>query len=457
MRPIRSAILWALALSVTLLSAHAASGVQLSPGDLLVASLGNDSVVHIDPDTGVQTVVSAGGLISSPWSIVVDGQGKIFVGGASGPDIVEVDAASGAQQVVNSGSLLLDVFGISIDQAGDIVAVDTIDTVWRADRQTGTEQALSVGGGLSTPTDSVVEADGQILVVSSGNNAVYRIEPSTGAQTLLWSDPLTGPWSIALENSTSAFVLDRNNESILRLDLVSGVATVVQTDPLLGNQGIDANTTNGLVYIADSSNSRIVRLDTTSGAVGIVASGGDLDSPWDVAVVPPLSCPATPATGCTTGSGATLRIKKKSDPSRDALTWKLRRATFAAADLGSPDTDTTMAMCLYADGALAMSAVIDAAGVCDGKPCWKALGTRGFKYKNRDGNASGITKATLKEGTGKGSILIKGKGASLAPPLPLTVGSGVTAQLIRFDAPQCWEAAFPSFIKSDDESFKARF
>jgi hypothetical protein len=60
-------------------------------------------------------------------------------------------------------------------------------------------------------------------------------------------------------------------------------------------------------------------------------------------------------------------------------------------------------------------------GTCAGKPCWKASGTKGFKYKDKATVPDGLTGAKLKAGTaGKSQVQAKGKGANLpSPVLPL--------------------------------------
>jgi hypothetical protein len=445
-----------------LFGATISAAVQLEPGDLVVASKRNASIVHIDPDTGVQSLITSGGLISSPESVVVDGRGAIFVGNRE--DIIEVDAATGAQSLLSDGMLgsVAHRGGLSIDPAGNLISVNSAESLLRINLETGIEQVLSIAGNLTAAFDTAVETDGQILVANADSpSAIYRIDPATGAQTPVWvAQPGVYAVSLSIESATTALVTDLAM-GLLRVDLTNGTDSVVSSNPLTGGWGLAAGAASSIFYttsvVPDTSQYSIVKVDVASGAVGIVSSGDNLDEPVDVAVVPPPSCSPTPASECFAGGKGIIRLKIGSDPSRDSLTWKFTKSTFTVGDLGAPDVDTSMAVCLYADGELVMSTLVGAAGTCDGRPCWKPFGARGFKYKNRNGNEAGITKATLKDGSGNATILFKGRGANLAPPLPLTFGSGVRVQLIRFDNPACWESDFTTFIKSDSGQFKARF
>src|SRR6185436_14910725 len=81
-----------------------------------------------------------------------------------------------------------------------------------------------------------------------------------------------------------------------------------------------------------------------------------------------------------------------------------------------------------------------AGGSCNGRLCWRALGTRGFAYKNRKAvNAIGSLKLTATGRTGS-QVAVTARGPSLfesAPPLAFPV----TVQL-EADTGTCWSATF---------------
>ena len=132
-------------------------------------------------------------------------------------------------------------------------------------------------------------------------------------------------------------------------------------------------------------------------------------------------CSPTPLVDCRrpfVPGKASFQLKDKTPDTSDVLGWKwLKGLRTTVADFGNPITTTDYLLCVYDAGVLKLSALAPAAGVCHGKPCWKATGPKGFKYKDKDASPDGITLILLKEGTdGKAKILVKGKGTNLQMP-----------------------------------------
>lgn len=91
--------------------------------------------------------------------------------------------------------------------------------------------------------------------------------------------------------------------------------------------------------------------------------------------------------GARTGGAAgksSVAIADKSGTASDQLQWKWQKgAGTVLADYSDAfSDDTRYEVCIY-DGAGGTQPVFDAAiaggGTCNGKPCWKAAGTSGFK------------------------------------------------------------------------------
>jgi hypothetical protein len=144
----------------------------------------------------------------------------------------------------------------------------------------------------------------------------------------------------------------------------------------------------------------------------------------------------------------------------DKLTWKwLKGPALSQSNLGDPLTANGFRMCVYDSGGLVADLKVDGAGLCGGDPCWKAIGDRGYKYKDRNAVSDGVFTLIAKGGdSGKAKLLLKGRGSNLPlPALPLDDSSGVTVQLLRDDVNSpCWQAFFPSSIANETDAFKAK-
>src|SRR5262249_6139578 len=152
-------------------------------------------------------------------------------------------------------------------------------------------------------------------------------------------------------------------------------------------------------------------------------------------------CQIGPRTACkdtTAPLKSILQFKNKA-PNQVSFKWSKGEAT-QAADFGDPLNTDGYALCVFGSGGnLLFKSNAPAGDVCGTRPCWKALGIKGFSYKDPLHTPNGADKVLLKAGLqGKAKTQFKGKGDSLDPfalPLPLPV----TAQLQAANG-QCWQA-----------------
>ncbi len=96
-----------------------------------------------------------------------------------------------------------------------------------------TPEEVGSGPGFVTPFDIGVEADGSLVVIDPGLEAVVRVDPVSGDRTIL-SDASVGsgpgfgaPFGIAVEADGSLVVVDIGLEVVLRVDPVSGDRTII--------------------------------------------------------------------------------------------------------------------------------------------------------------------------------------------------------------------------------------
>jgi len=107
--------------------------------------------------------------------------------------------------------------------------------------------------------------------------------------------------------------------------------------------------------------------------------------------------------------------------------------------------------------ALIAGAIAPAGGICTGKACWKATGTKGFQYANKLGTPTGLQVLKLRAGAaGKAAVSAKGKGMLVdMPPLPVT---GPVLVQLSADGGACFEAEYraAAFQKNDATQLKAK-
>lgn len=181
-------------------------GMALSQsGAILVANL--RAVIQVNPVNGQIKTVSAGGNFVYPVDVAVAPSGQLIVLNIAFPSqIVRVNPQTGAQYVVSQGGYLKNPQAIAV-AGNDIYITDVatpdgnfgIGQILRVDGQTGNQTVISTGGYLVGPVGITSDANDQLIVgdpytvnpqsldlVDGGyDGAIIRIDPASGAQTLL--------------------------------------------------------------------------------------------------------------------------------------------------------------------------------------------------------------------------------------------------------------------------------
>lgn len=176
--------------------------------------------------------------------------------------------------------------------------------------------------------------------------------------------------------------------------------------------------------------------------------------------VPGTACAAAPLAGCrlpVEPRQAKLVLKDKLlDDEGDAVTWKYAKgAATTLEDLGDPAGATNYVACLY-DGAgeRLMTLHAPAGGTCGALPCWKAKGSKGYRYSDKERTPDGVRRLTLASGlAGKTKIALSAKGDDL--PLP-TLGAFTLPLRVQLQGNGlCWEAVYGTPQENSTERFKA--
>jgi cysteine-rich repeat protein len=162
-------------------------------------------------------------------------------------------------------------------------------------------------------------------------------------------------------------------------------------------------------------------------------------------VEPGSGCAAAPLGGCRQpfGHGKSSLLLVKRGGVKDLFKWKwLRGNRTTVAEYGTPLFGTDYQLCLYDVAGLRMSVSYPAGGTCGTKACWKALGVKGFKYKDSELTPDGGAQLMLKEGAiGKAQIQATGRGPNLAMPPLAGLTQPITVQIQNGNG-LCWEAIY---------------
>jgi Tol biopolymer transport system component len=180
---------------------------------------------------------------------------------------------------------------------------------------------------------------------------------------------------------------------------------------------------------------------------------GDGDGVGDACDVSTLACAPLPQMGCgrpVQALAAQLKLGLDPDkPTKDSLEWLWKQgAATALPDFGDPLTTDGLALCVYDESGVDPVAHtglrIPPGGFCAGKPCWKAAGTKGFKFKDKTQARDGVGKLGLTAGdAGKAKLGVKASnklgtlGSVGGLPLPLPARVQLQSQ-----AGACWEAVY---------------
>jgi sugar lactone lactonase YvrE len=356
----------------------------------------------------------AGHALAAASAIAVDGSGNVYVAGYDSVNVFKIEPGGAITQILDAtgdgaGHPLARPQSLAVSAAGD---------VYVGDRWEGRVFRVAPGGAISVPIDTAGDGQGHVL------DEPRRI--ALGPDGTLWVADFGDPF-IGLGTSGEIF----------RVDPDGGISTVLDAsgdgaDEALNRAwGIDV-AADGTVYASDVS--QMFRIEFT--------------------------CPATPAVGCrapVTPLKSTLVMK---DPARLVWRWTNGAAT-TLGELGDPETTTDYSLCMYDESGggsdLLLELTAPGGRQCLNGPCWSAIPSGGFSYKNSESLPDGLRSLKVFAGEdGAAKVSLKAKGDDLAlpplsPPLPLRVQ-------VQASNAECFEAVFdtPGVLRDDGIVFKAK-
>ena len=152
----------------------------------------------------------------------------------------------------------------------------------------------------------------------------------------------------------------------------------------------------------------------------------------------------------------------------DSLVWRWTKGeATSSGDFGDPTTIDDYGLCLFDHfvGPLEevhtrIDATLPGGALCGAVPCWlgrgQPPGSRGFRYRDRQGTQAGIEKIVMRPGLdGQARILVKAQGPGIGFSEPLDLEVPAVLQLQRDDG-ACWEATFSDVVTYESDLVKLR-
>lgn len=171
-------------------------------------------------------------------------------------------------------------------------------------------------------------------------------------------------------------------------------------------------------------------------------------------------CTAEPRTTCAEATRAALVVKRPASRPKGKLKFRWRRGpAIDPNDLGTPDTETNYAVCLY--DSEAESPVGGPTIDIRPNPAWVSKGARGWRYRDPKRTYAGMARLRLRPGpSGAAFVTASGAGASLPLPDPVAPDRffeqdpTVTVQLVN-ERSRCWSATFTTSRTNSGTAFRA--
>lgn len=165
-------------------------------------------------------------------------------------------------------------------------------------------------------------------------------------------------------------------------------------------------------------------------------------------------CLPTPRPGCREAAVSSVVWKDHANDEKDTLVWKWKKGEETSqGDFDDPTEASRYQLCAYPGG----SAPIAWDPVSAGATNWNAIPLRGYRYTDKNGPSSGVTKIQLIGGpAGKARAFVKAKGPDV-PTLALPASLPLTVQLVNRETNECFTSTFEvgHVKKNADGAFKA--
>ena len=245
---------------------HSPTGLAMdSSGNIYVADSGNDDIRKIDSSGNVTTLAGAGqagmkdgtgtaAMFHTPYGIVFDGQGNLYVSDAGNNQIRMVAIANGQ------------VSTFAGDPAGTATFADG----------DGTQGATTGGAAFNHPEGLAIDTTSTIYIADTGNNRIRRMTTPGAVVDTIWGNGSTAlidaPGGVAVTSNAIVYATDSAANRIR--GILPDTAPFDPNHTALLWTGTTAGSTDGAFGTAEMSDPEGLAIDPADGSL-IVADAGN--------------------------------------------------------------------------------------------------------------------------------------------------------------------------------------
>jgi len=172
--------------------------------------------------------------------------------------------------------------GVAVDAQGNVYIADTGNNAierWNA----ATQQVIPlVSSGLSAPTGVAVDSSGNVYIADSGNDAIKEWRAGTQIVTTLVAG-LADPYGVALDAQANVYFSNAANNTIEEWNAASAQAALLSFAPGFSDPLGLAVDSLGNIDVANSGANAVEQFNIAAQQSAVLASSG-LDGPTGVAV-----------------------------------------------------------------------------------------------------------------------------------------------------------------------------
>jgi Abnormal spindle-like microcephaly-assoc'd, ASPM-SPD-2-Hydin len=278
------------------------SAAELNPGDIVVLNAqtgcaGPPMVLKVNPTTGSQTIISQGGMMTSPHTVFLDSRGDLIVSDRNF-QLIRIKVVDGSQSLINVFSSY--IRGIAEEADGSLLLIERPNKLLRVDPDSGEAEVVTSGNLLTNPFDLVINANGDVYLTNLFSSpTIVRINPVTGNQEQIFSSQFQSLYGIAFdidenllvaENRTSGNSVD--DDAVLWVNKSTGASTVLWQQ---GWAAIDVDVFfDGSLLIVDQGpgsgcdgiECMLLRFDRTTNTTEPITTGGYMSVCQSALIVP---------------------------------------------------------------------------------------------------------------------------------------------------------------------------